>query len=663
VRKTPAIVVALAVVGGLAAAVPAAAADGPSTIPQSHPQWATPSSKVADPAAASAVTFRVYLRTRNEAGAEAVAKAVSDPTSSAYGQYLSTAQVRAQFAPTQSQVNSVRGWLGSSGFAIDTVPTNNAYVEATGTAAQVNRAFNVHLGEYTVKGQTLRAPNTDLSIPGSLTNTVVGVVGIDQSESLMKPALVGGPSDVGTSNATARANAVNNAVTPGVVPPPAGFRNARPCSQFFGQQVDTVDPTFQGKTLTYAPCGYVPSQLRGAYGIDKAVNAGIDGRGVTVAIVDAFGSPNLFKDAAEYARRNDPAHPLLASQFTEQVAPPTPGSEAPGQCGAAGWYGEQSLDVEAVHAMAPGAHILYVGGADCQNMSLDASLNSIIAAHSANMVSNSYGNAGEDVPATTIQAFNQIAVQAVLEGIGVYFSSGDSGDEAARIGRPEADFSASDPWVTAVGGTSLGIGKNNNVVLQTGWEIGRGTLVNGAWTAPKFQSGSGGGTSRQFAEPFYQQGVVPDALAAENQTGTNRGRVVPDISMLADPNTGFLIGMTQTFPEGVFYDQFRIGGTSLASPLMAGLMADSDQLVHFHHGFINPMIYFFTSRTPAINDVQPQTGAVARVDFVNGTDATQGFIKSVRMFNDPDQTIHTTKGYDNVTGLGTPNGIAFLALS
>jgi subtilase family serine protease len=641
----------------MAAALPAAAADGPSAIPQSHPQWATPQSKVADVAAGSAITFRVYLKTRNEAGAEAVAKAVSDPTSSAYGQYLSPAQVKAQFAPTQSQVDSVRGWLGSAGFAIDSVPSNNAFVEATGTAAQIDGAFHVQLGKYQVNGQTLRAPDTNLSIPAQLTSVVLGTVGVDQSENLLKPNLVGGSTDAGTSTTTV------NQVSPGVVPPPAGFRNARPCSDFFGQKIDTTDPTFNGKQLPYAPCGYVPSQLRGAYGIDKTVAAGIDGRGVTVAIVDAFGSPTLFADAAQYAQRNDPAHPLRASQFTEQVAPPTPGQEADDQCGAAGWYGEQTLDVEAVHAMAPGAHILYVGGADCQNLSLDESLNSIIAAHSANMVTNSYGNTGEDLTASDIQAFNQIAVQAVLEGIGVYFSSGDNGDEAARVGQPEPDFSADDPWITAVGGTSLGINKNNKVTVQTGWEIGKGTLVNGAWATPVYQSGSGGGTSRVFAEPFYQKGVVPDALAAENQTGTNRGRVVPDISMLADPNTGFLMGETQTFPEGVFYDQFRIGGTSLASPLMAGLMADSDQFTHFHHGFINPMIYHVTAHTLAISDVLPQTAAVARVDFANSTDASDGLITSVRMFNDPDQTIHTAKGYDNVTGVGTPNGLLFLALS
>jgi subtilase family serine protease len=123
------------------------------------------------------------------------------------------------------------------------------------------------------------------------------------------------------------------------------------------------------------------------------------------------------------------------------------------------------------------------------------------------------------------------------------------------------------------------------------------------------------------------------------------------------------MGETQTFPEGVFYDQFRIGGTSLASPLLAGVMADSDQLDHFHHGFINPLLYHFTARTNAITDVLPVNTGVVRKDFVNGTDASDGLLTSVRIFNDPDQSIHTTRGYDNVTGLGVPNGLLFLALS
>jgi subtilase family serine protease len=641
VRKSLVLLSCVGLVLGVTAAVPSiASASSPNVVPNSHPSWATPNNRVAATAASSRISFDVYLKARDEAGAEALAAAVSNPNSSSYGHYLSPAQVRSQFAATDATVQSVRGWLASTGLAVGATASNNAYIQASGSAAQIQAAFAVQLNTYSVKGHNLRGADGDLSLPASVASAVLSVSGVNQSISTPQ-----------------------NTATPGVVPPPAGFRNARPCSAYFGQLVDTTDPAFNGQQLPYAPCGYTPTQLRSAYGLDSVSPRGVNGKGQTVAIVDAFGSPTLFSDAAQYAKINDPANPLTPSQFSEMVAAPTPGLEAPDQCDAAGWYGEQTLDVEAVHAMAPGAHILYVGAADCQDATLDASLNSIVAGHLADIVTNSYGDLGEDLPAADVRAFNQIAVQAVLEGITLTFSSGDSGDEAANVGRPEPDFSASDPWVTAVGGTSTGIGANGKLSVETGWETDKSVLKNGAWGPAAYLYGSGGGTSRLFAEPAYQKGIVPNALARENQTGRNTGRVVPDISMDADPNTGMLIGETQTFPDGVYYDQFRIGGTSLASPLFAGMMAVSNQLDHFNHGFLNPLLYQVTSRTGAIIDVKHVTGGVVRVDYVDGTDSNAGLIRSVRTFDSPDLTIHTTSGYDNVTGLGSPNGLLFLALS
>jgi subtilase family serine protease len=317
--------------------------------------------------------------------------------------------------------------------------------------------------------------------------------------------------------------------------------------------------------------------------------------------------------------------------------------------------------------MAPGANILYLGSADCQDLTIDATLNKVVSEDLAPIVSNSYGVTGEDIDPAVIDTFQMIAVQAVLQGIGVYFSSGDSGDEAANLdGVPSPDFSASSPWVTAVGGTSLGVGRNGRTVVETGWETGRSVLTPaGTYDPPapgSFLYGSGGGTSRKFREPFYQRGVVPDALAALNQVNGQRGRVVPDISMVGDPNTGMLIGQTQTFPEGVHYDQFRIGGTSLSCPLFAGFMAVADQVTKARHGFVNPTLYRRAGRTAAVQDVRHANNGVVRVDFVNGLDATGGLRTSVRSFDFQALTIHTTPGYDTVTGLGTPNGALFLFL-
>ncbi len=640
-RRSVLLASATALITGAAVviATPAGAATpSTTTLANSRPSWATASAKVGDLAASQQLSFQVYLPLRNESAAEAQALAVSTPGNAAYGHYLSTAQVRALYSPTAANVQAVSSWLSSAGFGVGAVPVNNAYVSATGTAARIDSVFKIKLGNYRVQGQTRRAIDRDLTLPRTIAASVASVSGLAQS--LNAPLS-----------------------TPSVAPPPAGFRNAQPCGAYYGQKIDTTDPAYDGQHLPYAPCGYTPPQLRQAYGIDTAVHGGLDGRGQTVAIVDAFASPTLYSDAATYAQRNDPTHPLLASQYSQYVFPEDTSLED--ACGASGWYGEQTLDVEAVHGMAPGAKILYVGAASCDDLVMDNALNYIVANRLADVVSNSYGDQGEDLPAGEVTEFHNIAIQAALEGMGLDFSSGDSGDEVANVGQPEPDFSASDPLVTAVGGTSLGIGANGHTVVQTGWETGKSTLTGGAWTPPPpgaYLYGAGGGTSRLFAEPSYQVGVVPDSLARENQTGSNRGRVVPDISMDADPNTGMLIGITQTFPTGVAYGEYRIGGTSLASPLFTGLVAVSNQMSHHDHGFLNPVLYGFTAHTPAITDVVHVKGGVVRVDYVNGLDSTNGFATSVRSFDYPNLTIHTTPGYDNVTGLGVPNGNSFLAL-
>jgi subtilase family serine protease len=279
-------------------------------------------------------------------------------------------------------------------------------------------------------------------------------------------------------------------------------------------------------------------------------------------------------------------------------------------------------------------------------------------------VSNSYGDLGEDIDPGTKTEFDQIATQAASQGIGLYFSSGDDGDESANLTQPETDFSADSNFVTAVGGTSLGVNKDGNAVVQRGWATSIVSQnADGTWATPPpgaYLYAGGGGTSRLYNEPYYQHGVVPDALA--QQWSKHRGRVVPDVAMLADPNTGMLIGETQTFSDGRYYDQYRIGGTSLASPLFTGVMADADQVAGFSHGFANPLLYSLGG-TAAFNDVKPGplTGVVRR-NFVNSENATDGYSVSARLIDTELQTLHVTKGYDNMTGMGTPNGATFLTL-
>ena len=173
---------------------------------------------------------------------------------------------------------------------------------------------------------------------------------------------------------------------------------------------------------------------------------------------------------------------------------------------------------------------------------------------------------------------------------------------------------------------------------------------------------AGGGPSRLFTQPAYQAGVVPDSMS--KVYGGAAMRVVPDIGAIGDPNTGMLIGLTQTFPDGTAkYSEFRIGGTSLSSPLLAGVMALVQQRSGHVLGFMNPTIYAHAGSS-AYHDVVPPASplAVARANFVNSVDATDGYAYFLRSLNfDALLTIHTAAGYDNVTGVGTPNGAAFLS--
>ena len=144
--------------------------------------------------------------------------------------------------------------------------------------------------------------------------------------------------------------------------------------------------------------------------------------------------------------------------------------------------------------------------------------------------------------------------------------------------------------------------------------------------------------------------------------GGTMHRVVPDVAMVGDPNTGFLVGQSQTFPDGsIRYSEYRIGGTSLSSPLFAGVVAVANQVHGAPLGFLNPRLYSL-SGSSALRDVdhgRRVTDAVVRVDYVNGFDASDGTVTSLRTLNQTG-TIYTRPGYDDVTGVGSPHGMAFL---
>lgn len=592
-------------------------------------RFASSSALVRRPSAGQRISFQVYLGFRDRAGAERLLRHVSNPDSRTYTNYLSPQAFRTRFSRSSADLATVRSWLESQGLRVTGGPASRLWLDATGTTAQIDRTFGVRLGYYRTAQGVVRAPDRAPAIPSSLRGLVRGV------------------------------DLIRTKIHRAALPPPPGGRDGRPCSQFWGRRVSTNTPKAYGDHQPLFVCGYTPQQLQGAYGMRSAINSGTDGSGTTVAILGSFGSPTMQQDLDKYSQR----HGLPQQTITQVVDPTDPGWPVSYQ---QGWWFEQVLDIQAVHSMAPGADIFYRGTANPYFSTSRKAFAEIVDGHLADIVTNSWGIAGEVLSGTQVNLWHDLFVEAGGIGIGTYFSSGDCGDNldpdglCGGAGYRTVDYPTSDPAVTSVGGTSLGVGPTDNWLFELGWGTTASEDTGSRW-APKppgvYIFGSGGGTSRIFSEPGYQNPVVPEKLSAW-WGGANR--VVPDIAAVGDPYTGFINGMTQRFPGGDHYAEYASGGTSLSSPLMAGMMALADDAAGFAHGFANPALYGLAG-TSAFHDVVTphHLQALVRTRFVNGLNAKDGVLWGLRTMNQTG-TLHTRPGYDDVTGNGTPNGQQFL---
>jgi subtilase family serine protease len=681
---------------------------------QSKAAAAVPANETTPTPPEELIEFNVGVELKDLPGAEAFAKEVTDPTSRRYRHYLSPRQWESRFSPTFKAVREVVASLRAAGIKIAKVAPDRMTIVAEGTAEQIEAYFDTTLANYEVGEETVRLASTSLSAPTNVAPLISGVRGVNEIH--VKPAnITGGPGNGGApwgwpGHGHGHGWPPEPEGEGEEIEQPAGFRVGTPCSTYYGEKLASTLPAFGGgfpDPLPYAVCGYKPAQLQGAYNLTEAIAKGYDGSGVTVAITDAYVSPTLYSDAVEYAKRNQgstssrhhgsTSQQWRPGQFKQMIQRPFKMTE---ECEASGWSGEQTLDVEAVHAMAPGAKILYVGGKNC-TVSLYNAVQEVVDGHLADIVTNSWSNGPEEEEAETSQsreAFNHVLLMAAGTGVGVQFSSGDEGDNFIVSGEQLPSFPGTSPYATAIGGTSVEIGAQNNRLGEVGWSTGISALCTeelaelggcepseiGQWLpeAPgEYDYGGGGGTTTQYAEPWYQAPVVPEELAAKAGTGV-LNRVVPDISMEGDPSTGMLVGETQEFADGTYYDEYRIGGTSLSSPLFAGLMAVADQAARGSLGFVNPLLYHLDSGSPssgAFYDVLPAgKQAVVRNDYLNGENAEGGILTTARVLGlegateyfcpqenpatgecevpleEAPESLSAAPGYDSMTGIGSP---------
>ena len=387
----------------------------------------------------------------------------------------------------------------------------------------------------------------------------------------------------------------------------------------------------RGPPLPSGMTALTPAQLRRAYDVNPLLRRGIDGRGQTIVIVDPFGSPSIEHDLAYFDQEFGlPAPPSL--KVIQPTGPVPPYRPTPNRATAAA---ETTLDVEAAHVMAPGASLLV---AETNKVELEgrtgfpqivAAEKYVIRRHLGGVISQSFG--------ATEQTFASPAALRALRGsfllaakpayrVTVLAATGDTGaagytySMAGVFPSPAVSWPASDPLVTAVGGTQLDLSPS-----------GRRRSADVAWPQ------GGGGRSSVFARPAYQQGL-PGVTRAH--------RLIPDISMDGSCDSGmaaFGVGQSALPKPGWFV----ACGTSLSTPLLAGLVALAGQQAGHSLGLINPALYrMAASHAPGIVDVVRGDNAFT-FSRHGKTHAVAGF--------------HAQRGYDLVSGLGTIDAARFVS--
>src|SRR5487761_2785606 len=222
-RHRPLIATLVSLAAGAVAVSPALASSAPVTLQAASPAVSSSVSLGRTPAG---TPIEVDLRHCAPAGALALERAVSDPRSPSNRHFLTPAQWEKRFSPTQAAVDAVTAWLRGQGIAVEGVTPDRMTIQASASAATVERAFSTALGQYRRSGKILRLASAPLKLPGSIASLITGISGIDQN--IATPDhLTGAAPPKGKSKE---------------FPQPPGFRNAAPCSSFYAQQLDETDP-------------------------------------------------------------------------------------------------------------------------------------------------------------------------------------------------------------------------------------------------------------------------------------------------------------------------------------------------------------------------------------------------------------------------------------
>ncbi|HYU46488.1 MAG TPA: S53 family peptidase [Terriglobales bacterium] len=636
------------------------------------------------------ITVTLWLKQHNQAAFDELVRQMYDKNSPNFHHFLTMTQYQARFAPTAKEAAMVRDFLAGRNLRVTSIDKSNHYVIARGRIADMQTAFNTQINRVMLNGAVHRMNASEAAVVGPAAPLVAAVQGLSDLGYRSDAAPAFDP-ETRTPYAGVRPSAIGSDglfFSADCLRPPqtitfttgGGFPTATYTGNRYGADITSGIPNLP-------PCGYDAAEMQTAYRLNPLYQSGLNGKGQTIVIVDAFGSNTIRSDANLFSSLNGlPA--LTSSNFHIFKPNGVATCTRTNGCIAGNWQFETTLDVEWAHAIAPGANIALVLGADNSFTNLDIANLFAIENGLGNVISNSFG-----IPEIALVVFlpselvveNGISQIAAALGISLNVSSGDSGDnlalDRAAFGIDSVSTPANDsPFTTVIGGTSTFLNAHHFIKLQTGWGLNFVRIAEPTPNPPTipplffgFQFGSGGGTSVVFAKPAYQSGLSGDF------------RQVPDISMNADPETGNEIIVTPDSIPGhqKFVEVF--GGTSLSCPMFSALWAIANQAAGGGPvGEAAPILYQLP--LGAIIDVKAVSSGFNVTGVINNPpnppqklspaflaqplENTTRFVSA--LFQSPastrwdvftfgtDSSLTTGTGWDNVTGLGTPNGSQFI---
>jgi subtilase family serine protease len=407
---------------------------------------------------------------------------------------------------------------------------------------------------------------------------------------------------------------------------------ARPLVAPFRESGTYPNPPTTAQCLNTPPhkACYAPGQLQRAYNLTPLYNAGLTGRGSTIVIVDAFGSPTIKHDLGVFDHAFGlPAPPKLDVLQPAGAVPPYDASNPDRP----NWAEETTLDVEWAHAMAPGANIALVETPVTETEGVQGfpeivkAENYVLNHNIGDVISQSFGATEETFPnKQSLLNLRSAFTNAASKHVPVLGSSGDAGPTDYKLNLEDLythrvnSWPSSDPLVTSVGGTQLHLNAR-----------GDRTSPDNVWNDTVQYGGAvagGSGLSSVFSRPGYQNLV-------RSTVGAQRG--TPDVSLSASPYGGALV---YTSFGGFAAGWHTFGGTSEASPLFSGIVAIATQAAGHRVGSLNPKLYALQSGSPGLPDVVQGDNTVTFTQH-GKTYTVQGF--------------RATPGYDLATGLGTVN--------